>query len=172
MAAEDPARSALDLDEVRSVLDRAMARACPAWLASEREDLVQSAMVRLLELQARKGEDMVTAASYVWRTAYSVVVDEIRRRRRDRSVPLDAHDALAPRTPERDGASREAGRALRACLAVLQEARRIAVMLHLQGHVRSEGAGLVGWPVKQFENRVYRGLADLRRCLQSKGIEP
>jgi RNA polymerase sigma-70 factor (ECF subfamily) len=175
MAVDAPGQTALDFDELRAVLERALARACPSSLAGEREDLAQRAMVRLLELQARRGEEAVTAASYVWRTAYSVVIDELRRRRRDRAVPLDddAPDEVpASRTPEDDRATREAGRALRGCLATLAEPRRIAVMLHLQGHVRSQGAALVGWPVKRFENLVYRGLAELRLCLESKGVKP
>jgi len=164
----------LDLDEVRGALARALARICPPWLAAERDDLAQNAFLRLLELEQRKGPDALTAAGYVWRTAYSVVVDEIRRRRRDRADGSDV-EVLPGRghgDPERTHTAREAARALRACLAALAEPRRVAVMLHLQGHPRLEAAALAGWAAKRFENLAYRGLADLRRCLEQKGVRP
>jgi RNA polymerase sigma-70 factor (ECF subfamily) len=30
----------------------------------------------------------------------------------------------------------------------------------------------MGWTEKKAENLVYRGLADLRRCLSAKGLRP
>jgi RNA polymerase sigma-70 factor (ECF subfamily) len=56
-----------------------------------------------------------------------------------------------------------------ACLGQLQERRRVAVTLHLQGYAVGEVASALGWTEKQAENLVYRGLGDLRRCL---GGEP
>ena len=50
--------------------------------------------------------------------------------------------------------------------------RRLAVTLHLQGHSVPDAARVLDWPVKRTENLVYRGMADLRECLMSKGIEP
>jgi RNA polymerase sigma-70 factor (ECF subfamily) len=49
--------------------------------------------------------------------------------------------------------------------------RRIATTLHLQGHRIREVGDLMGWTEKKAENLIYRGLADLRNCLKSQGIE-
>jgi RNA polymerase sigma-70 factor (ECF subfamily) len=164
---------ALDLPAIRRVLERALARVCPPWLAAEREDLAQAAIVRILEVRARRGADAVKASSYVWRTAYSVVVDEIRRRKQARTVSIDPDD-LPPLVeesgPEADLFSADAAQALRGCLAALAEPRRLAVVLHLQGHRLGEGARLLGFGAKRYENLAYRGLADLRRCLEQKGV--
>lgn len=163
-----------DIESVRAILTRAVARTCPPWLAAEREDIVQAAVVRILELQSAS-DGAVRTASYLWKTAYSITIDEIRRRRRHREVPLDdAPDAERPAaaTPETDRSARELARHLRSCLHGLIEARRLAVTLHLQGHGLKDGAGLLGWDAKRFENLVYRGLADLRLCLRSKGAAP
>jgi RNA polymerase sigma-70 factor, ECF subfamily len=173
-AVRERPESALDVDEIRATLTRALARACPAWLAHERDDLVQTALVRILDARRRKGPDAVRAASYVWRTAYSVVVDEIRRRRREprAAVGEEPPEIASNRTPEHERQAREAGAALRICLATLAEPRRVAVLLRLQGHGLAEAAGLAGWDVKRLENLAYRGLADLRRCLETKGVRP
>jgi RNA polymerase sigma-70 factor (ECF subfamily) len=74
--------------------------------------------------------------------------------------------------PERTTASREVGRGIRGCLKAMKRERRLAVILHLQGHSVREAARLLDWAFKRTENLVYRGLADLRACLQSKGMTP
>ena len=43
---------------------------------------------------------------------------------------------------------------------------------HLQGHTGPQAAALLGWDAKRTENLVYRGLADLRQCLEAKGVKP
>ena len=58
------------------------------------------------------------------------------------------------------------------CLARLLPARRRAVALYLQGHSAPETGNLLGWSLKRSENMIFRGLADLRRCLAGKGLSP
>jgi RNA polymerase sigma-70 factor (ECF subfamily) len=36
----------------------------------------------------------------------------------------------------------------------------------------AEAARILDWSPKRTENLVYRGLADLRGCLTSKGLKP
>ncbi len=143
---------------IRAVLIRAVERHCPPALAAHREDLVQVAMVRLLE---RPGEGTAArGASYLWRVAYTVVIDEIRRfRRQERQAEELARG-------ERGTPGPEARSEILDCLDGLQDRRRVAVTLHLQGFRTSEVAGALGWTEKQAENLVYRGLADLRACLE------
>lgn len=74
--------------------------------------------------------------------------------------------------PESRSSGREMGRAIRRCLAELIRPRRLAVSLHLQGHRIKEVGELMGWSAKRAENLIYRGLADLRACLEGKGFGP
>jgi RNA polymerase sigma-70 factor (ECF subfamily) len=74
--------------------------------------------------------------------------------------------------PERSAASREIGEGVEDCLTRLVHDRRLAVTLYLQGHSVPEAARVLDWPAKRTENLVYRGLADLRACLESKGLRP
>ena len=80
--------------------------------------------------------------------------------------------SLWPHDPERAAASEEIGRGIQTCLAHMKRDRRLAVTLYLQGHTVTEAARILEWPVKRTENLVYRGLADLRACLASKGMRP
>jgi RNA polymerase sigma-70 factor (ECF subfamily) len=166
-----------DYDRIRSQLARAVRQVCPRSLADRSEDIVQNAMVRIFEIQKRGELNGSPPASYLWRAAYTATIDQIRDVRRRREDALDAEDLerkqkVADDPVLRERAGWDQGRAVRSCLGSLQERRRIVVGLYLLGHPLSECVDLVGWRFNQVRNLLYRGLADLRRCLASKGVTP
>jgi RNA polymerase sigma-70 factor, ECF subfamily len=161
-------------ERIRRVIVRAVRRSCPAWLAADAEDIAQAATLKVLaELERREGGEPLPS-SYLWRTAHSELVDEIRRRRR-RPEDVAEEDQLrqlgdSQRVgPHRRLEGRELGAAIRACLRGLIEVRRRATVLHLLGYTVPEIAHLLGWPRKRADNLAYRGMADLRACLTEKG---
>jgi RNA polymerase sigma-70 factor (ECF subfamily) len=171
----------LDLVQLRSVLGRAVSRVCPPWLSDRRDDLVQAATLRVMDLWNRREGNASFTASYLYKVAYSALVDEIRRVRRRREVALesDPEEDGPPREfpaagddPERRAMSREAGRGIKTCLESLLPERRQAVALHIFGHSVQDAARILDFPFKRTENLVYRGLADLRKCLDGKGLRP
>lgn len=179
----DLERTSSSLDErwrtLAAALARAVRRQCPAWLAADADDIAQLALAKVMRSEKVADGAPPLSAFYLHRVAHSALVDEIRRRRRRREValeePADAegrpstHEPAAPGTPESAATFRELGAAVRACLKEMKRERRLAVVLHLQGHSVPEAARLLGWVVKSTENLVYRGLADLRQCLMAKG---
>ena len=44
----------IDYAQLREDLARAVARLCPGWLSSQRDDLVQSAMMRVMQIVDRQ----------------------------------------------------------------------------------------------------------------------
>ena len=78
--------------------------------------------------------------------------------------------AITRQDPERLAASSEIGRGILDCLSRMSRERRLAVTLYLQGHTVPEASRVLEWTAKRTENLVYRGLADLRECLLSKGL--
>src|SRR5215471_8748803 len=151
-----------EVEAVRHVLERAIRNRCFGLLAPARDDLVQSAMLRILERDRR--EDLGRrGASYVWKVAQSVIVDELRRLGRERR----STEALSnERQPWVDPVG---GIQLRQCLARLEERRRMAVTLHLSGLRIPEVARAAQWTEKTAENLIYRGLDDLRALLGEAG---
>jgi RNA polymerase sigma-70 factor (ECF subfamily) len=117
---------------------------------------------------------VVLTSGYIYRAAYSALIDEIRRRRRLRELPmeLDLVPASHEDSPERRAEGRSIRKHVTNCLSTLMVARRRAVMLHLQGHSLDEICAMLEEPRKKIENLAYRGLADLRRCLKARGVEP
>ncbi len=170
----------IDVAELRRTLARVVTRVCPAWLAAQRDDVVQAAVMRVvsvLDKSASTGEaDPPVSTSYLYKAAQSALIDEIRRVRRRRETDFETTAAstfaVPGDDPERKAAWREVGRGIRSCLQQLKRERRMTVTLYLQGHDVREAARILDWPVKRTENLVYRGLADLRACLKSKGMEP
>jgi RNA polymerase sigma-70 factor, ECF subfamily len=170
----------VDYGRLRQDLVRAVARVCPGWLSDRRDDLVQTATMRVMHVLERReaaGEGhQPLSSSYLYKVAFNALVDEIRRVRRKRETDLE-DPAVAPATvahddPERLAASQEIGRGIQDCLSRMGRDRRLAVTLHLQGHSVVEAARVLDWAAKRTENLVYRGLADLRACLRAKGLRP
>ena len=165
----------MDLEWVRRTIESAVGRHCPRWLAAQREDLVQTAMARILD-RARPGDgDAEVNATYLWKTAHSVVLDELRRKRWQAERPLAperATEVPACSDPEREAVAREIGRLVRDCLKTLVGPRRRAVTLHLVGYAPAEAGALLAWSAKRVSNLVHRGLVDLRECLGEKGVGP
>ena len=191
MAASEPFPSVIALGEsvanidetidyvaLRRDIARAVNRLRPNWMADKRDDFVQAALLRVMHIVERRspGErNPAAAASYLYKVAYSVLVDELRRMRRRRETDLHEDAVLVARAkedPERTAAARQIGRGIRGCLRAMKHERRLAVALHLQGHTVAEAARLLDWAFKRTENLVYRGLSDLRVCLKAKGLRP
>ena len=148
-----------DLRAIRLVLERAVRSRCFGLLASARDDLIQTAMVRVLERD--RHEDLGRrGASYAWKVAQSVMVDELRRLGRDRRLAKSVSEEKKRSWVDPTGAIQ-----LRQCLERLEERRRMAVTLHLSGLRIPEVARAAGWTEKTAENLIYRGLDDLRALL-------
>ena len=173
----DPDRE-VDLAALRPRLEAVVRQACPPWLGSQVDDLVQQAWLKIREILTHRADGEGRAplpSSYVWKVAHSVTVDEIRRHRRRREESLDGpqmeeaggRDAI---DPERRLAARETGRAIRDCLAGVLAPRRRALGLYLLGHGVRECSELLAQDYKRMENLILRGMADMRTCLAAKGV--
>jgi RNA polymerase sigma-70 factor, ECF subfamily len=164
-----------EFGDIREQILRAVSRICPGWLAANREDIVQSAILRLLRLRNRRERTAPYPASYLYKVAYTAMIDEIRRLRTDRTLPMDLETADPPAVdgrsdPDRLLASHQLGAGIQECLTRMDQRKRQAVTLYLIGHGTPDIARLLGWNAKRVENYVYRGLGDLRGCLRSKGL--
>src|SRR3954454_22813908 len=79
---------AMDYAQLHRDLVRAVGRVCPRWMADRADDLVQVALMRAMEIQRKKEGTAELSAFYLKKTAYSAMIDEIRRLRRRQEVSL------------------------------------------------------------------------------------
>jgi RNA polymerase sigma-70 factor (ECF subfamily) len=155
---------------------RAVERSCPPYLASQAEDIAQEVLLQLhRNLLKIEGQGSYSSI-YLLKAAHGATVDEIRRRCRRRERP-GMEDKLMVRAwpapdPEQESIGRSLGREIRDCLSRLIPSRRTAVTLHLLGCPIPEVARRLGCGEKSADNRVYRGMNDLRQCLAAKGLAP
>jgi len=165
-----------DIGEMLSVIRAAVRRNAPPWLQNSTDDLVQDAAMKILEILNRSEGNRAFSSSYLWKVGYSVVIDEIRRARRRKEMVLEDEknaQVLSPGPgPEGLARMRIAGQAIRSCLALLSEERRQVLSLRLIGYKIREISSLLEWTFKRVENLVYRGMSELRSCLERKGIQP
>lgn len=161
---------------VRRVLSDAVRKLCHGNLAAEQEDIVQAAVMRVMAVRARVEGNPDLSSSYLWKVAYTATIDQVRiarRRHEDQAVETASLEPFTPEpSPESTTSSHEVGAAVRESLATLSHDRRLAVTAHLLGYSVPEAARLLGFSPKRTENLVFRGMADLRRSLRAKGIEP
>lgn len=87
-------------------------------------------------------------------------------------MPEVETDPGGPADPDRAALSREIGRGIRGCLSTMVPNRSLAVTLYLQGHSAPQTGRILGWSLRKTENLIFRGMADLRRCLVGKGLTP
>jgi len=165
------------LESLIPILRAAVHQTCPTWLSSHVDDLVQTALVKIAEMDARGEAKQGLSSSYIWRVAHSVIVDEIRRQRRRREEALEdsrttERAVTTAAGPERMALASSIGKGIADCLQRLPRHRRQAVTLRLLGHSIREVASMLCCQEKRANNLVYRGLAALRECLRTKGLEP
>jgi RNA polymerase sigma factor (sigma-70 family) len=151
----------------------------------EVDEVFQEVRIRLWKALGEQERIETVKGSYVHRATLSAAMDLIRRRR-ERERPLETLEApqgsasgaghvgvmAAVRGPEaelRRGRIREA---LTAALEALPERRRVPVLMHLLGYGALEMAEILGWSEPTTRNLLYRGLADLRKELRTRGVHP
>lgn len=166
-------RSPEDVRELRPRLLRLVRRIAPPYLQPFVEDLTQDAAWRLI----RGNPEWTWEDALLYRVAYSVVIDEIRRRR------IHSEVAMTPSMPDRLVNSAELfpdtqvngkqlGEGIIEALSHLVEARRHAVTLYLQGHTHAQIGEMLDCDTKSASNAIYRGLLDLRGHLTRMGFDP
>ena len=134
---------------------------------------MQESFIRLM--RAGKLEDASdVSASYLKKVAYSAVIDEIRRRRRQPAAVSSSEVDVEATPDERPATTPDTalGNAMEKCMQRLEDDRRRALTLHLLGHAGAEVAQMLECNAKRAENLTLRGLAQLRDCLQASGVSP
>lgn len=179
------ARVMLNLSDPKTYqrLQQMVRKICPAAMEKEREDFVQVVMMKLWGRAKKLGDkDPGICASYLFRAANNVVIDEIRKRKREvlsenvedyraTTATESAHELIINSNPAGQLRSKKLTEAIDSCLEGIHIDRRRAVTLRLQGFSIGEIANQLEWKKKKAENMERRGRENLRDCLIQKGYE-
>jgi len=154
----------------------AVRRSCPPYLAAQADDIAQEVLIQLLRKLKKTEGKAEFSSMYLLKAAHGATVDEIRRRSRRREQTGKEEEMLINQStgpdPERKTLARSLGREIRRCLETIVPSRRLAVTLHLLGCSVPEVSKRLLCSEKSADNRVYRGMKNLRDCLEAKGLRP
>jgi len=150
---------------IRYAVSRVAGPASPAI----EDDVEQKVLVALW--RAMPPEQMPsTPASYLYRAAVRETVRTLRRRQDAIETELDEQHRDPAPGPEQLAESSELGRTIQEALATMRPKRRMAVRAHLMGFSAQEIMTMQGWPYNTTRNLIARGMADLRRELERRGV--
>ena len=165
-----------DFAQLKKTLIGSVCKRFPS-LCSEAEDIAQEVFLSIVRRQEHTKLKRERGDAYFAQAACNKAIDLIRKRlvRKERpledvvEVWLDADDPL---TPEQHYESRQSYAMIRRCLELMDAPRRRAVELKILGETAKQSAKILRWTRRQVENRVFRGIRDLRDCLSFRGIGP
>lgn len=141
------------------------------------EDATQDAFIAAYrKLESYRGGSF---KAWLLRIVTNVCYDELRRRKRRPTTPLepvdnDQEEIESPRwmsdpgeTPEEHTERMEVARALQSCLDDLPvEFRTVVALVDIQGMDYTEAAQVVGTPLGTVKSRLARARTRMRECLQ------
>lgn len=142
------------------------------------QDATQEAFISAFRnLRAYRGGSL---KAWLLRIVTNACYDELRRRKRRPTLPLEPHDVEdeeieSPRwltdsspSPESRLESDELGEAIQRCLNGLPaDFRAVVVLVDIQGLDYSEASLVLGKPVGTVKSRLARARLRLRNCLQA-----
>ncbi len=131
---------------------------------AEAEDVVQDAMMRLLDKVPTWEPGKAKLRTWLYRVTTNLCID---RKRRKRPESLDNQpDVTDPVSGDRLSAQFDVTRKVKAALAALPSRQRVAVTLvHYEGFSQMEGAAMLDVSVDAFESLLARGRRGLRAML-------
>jgi RNA polymerase sigma-70 factor (ECF subfamily) len=163
-------------------LRNTIASVCPKNLGIQIDDIEQEARIRLWKA-LEKNVEIRDHASYIYRIAFTTTIDAIRRvksRKEEQLTTTDSsEEAKEPAevvvdqrpSPHEKTETKQILDQVEKVLAAMDENRRSAIRLYLQGMTSFEIADVRGWSEPKARNLLYRGLKDLRTGLKAAGID-
>ncbi len=146
------------------------------------EDIEQEVCIKLLNLiKSDPKNEKISSYSYIYRITANVIIDLARKNQKlkgEMTIP-DENDEeyYAPNliseasNPDEGHANDEMIKRVLAVIETLNENRRIAVKLRLQGFSVKEIGEMTGWSFHKAGNLSKRGMKDLKDKLHELGIE-
>ena len=137
------------------------------------EDIIQEVKIKIWKKFGHE-KNISLYSLYIQRTINSILIDQIRKMRRQERLILHEKEKLlfeegqAPENPP----PRDVYRGLVGGAAdSLLESRRKVVKLFLMDLTIEEISSTLKWSKDKTRNLLYRGLSDLRNTLKERGVE-
>jgi RNA polymerase sigma factor (sigma-70 family) len=159
----------------------AIRKTCPSIDKSDMDDIEQEVKISVWKEIRKSEKEIRNLGSYIWRVAYTTTSKVMKRLSEQRRALIDPQDEALEQEekfktsqtelPEVQLQNKELAEMIRESVDSLIDSRRQVVKLYLSGLTADEMTKYFGWSDGKARNLLSRGLADLRKGLEKKGIE-
>ena len=159
----------------------AIRKTCPSIDQSDMDDIEQEVKITVWKEIRKSEKEIRNLGSYIWRVAYTTTSKVMKRLSEQRRALIDTQDEVLEQDekfrtnttdlPEARLQNKELEEIVYASVNSLIDSRRQVVKLYLSGLTADEMTKYFGWSDGKARNLLSRGLADLRKLLQKKGID-
>ena len=140
----------------------------------DRDDLLQNIYVRIFKIFEKNDKKIRSFKSYISRIVDNAVIDAIKSKRKETEVLKEINQDLVDGQGHSFGKSQSQSDGLKEILLSsldgLKDAQRYVISMHLSGMDLDEIAALRKWTFGKTKNLYYRGLRDLKKRLERKGV--
>jgi RNA polymerase sigma factor (sigma-70 family) len=169
------------IERFSSLIRSAIRKTCPSIQPLDMDDIEQEVKIAVWKEIRKSEKEIRNLGSYIWRVAYTTTSKVMKRLSEQRRALIDPQDealdeeqifkSSQTELPEVQLQNKELGEMVRESVDSLIESRRQVVKLYLSGLTADEITKYFGWSDGKARNLLSRGLADLRKGLEEKGIE-
>jgi RNA polymerase sigma factor (sigma-70 family) len=140
----------------------------------DRDDLLQNIYIRIFKVFEKNDKKIKAFKSYISRIVDSVVIDAIKRSRKETEALKEINQNLVDGQGHSIGKNQSHSDGLKeillSSLDELKDAKRHVISMCLSGMDLDEIAALRKWTLGKTKNLYYRGLRDLKKRLERKGV--
>lgn len=140
----------------------------------DQDDLLQNIYIRIFKVFEKNDKKITAFKSYISRIVDSVVIDTIKSSRKETEALKELNHNLVDIQGHSFGKGQSQSDGLKeillSSLGELKESQRYVISMYLSGMDLDEIAELRKWTLGKTKNLYYRGLKDLKRRLEIKGV--
>jgi RNA polymerase sigma factor (sigma-70 family) len=168
------------IDDFSSLIRSAIRKTSPSVDQSQMDDIEQEVKIKIWKQILKSEKKILNLGSYIWKVTYTTTCRIMKTVSTERKMRWSRGDGLlnidekiasgeAP-SPNHHLENKELMEIVRKSIDSLIESRRSVLKLYLIGMDQVEITEYFGWSEGKVRNLLSRGLEDLRKVLQDKGL--
>ncbi|MBN1223930.1 MAG: sigma-70 family RNA polymerase sigma factor [Candidatus Aminicenantes bacterium] len=170
-----------DIEGFTRLIRSAIRKTCPYIDRLDMDDIEQEVKINIWKEILKSEKEIHNLGSYIWRVTYTTTSRIMKKVTGQRKLLRTRHEISEVvkmedgkdllRSPDHRFEYKELLEIIKISINSLIDSRRAVLKLYLMGMTTEEISEFFGWSMAKVRNLLSRGLADLRKKLQEKGIE-
>jgi len=168
------------IDDFSSLIRSAIRKTSPSVDQAQMDDIEQEVKIKIWKEILKSEKKILNLGSYIWKVTYTTTCRIMKTLSTERKFRWNQGDGLLnidekisserASSPNHHLENEELMEIIRESVDSLIESRRAVLKLYLLGMDQEEITEYFGWSEGKVRNLLSRGLEDLRKALQEKGL--